>query len=153
MIDPKVLEEFEKQLAELVGQILYSVHALRDSQASIPTQLVYFGRKDSEKLASRLHIECGWQILHSNSVVFTYAPDVTIRDEALLQLQYFKGHTVQNVYFNINDLSMTIHFSNFYALKLLHSEDDNWRYHLLLFGGYGFFYEIYNNTIGEGTID
>jgi hypothetical protein len=153
MIDPKILEEFEKYLDELIGTSFKEAFlALRKER--VARYVISLSKKhNSCNLIYWLEIRaCAWQILHGDLVAFSYWLDAKEREKAHEYLKSLEGDLVTSVHFDLNELSLLIRFDTDYAIKLLHSEENSWNY-MFIETDYGNAYEIHTNKIVHSGVD
>jgi hypothetical protein len=157
MVDPKVLEDFNRDLALLVGERYDDTHIWLKGD-KIVRHIVRLGLKNRDTAKNLFTLEianCAWQVLHENLVVFSYMGDVKEIGAAKLQLENLVGEIVSSIHFNLEDLTLLIRFESTYALKLIHSKEPAWSYtfrlgtqHGML--GDGLVYMIENENLIDG---
>ena len=152
MIDPVTLEKFKTDLAKLVGETLDEVGYIKTKR--LTRHVIFFAVKNRRTSDDWYNLEiadCAWQVLHEDTITFNYMQNTEHLEEAHLQLWHFKGDRVNNVHFNMVDLSLLICFDSGYCLKLIQDKDLDWYY--VFITGSGWLFEIRKDDIGQGVWD
>jgi hypothetical protein len=153
MIDPKILEEFNTNIKELIGASFDEAFLALRKERLARYVISLSKEQKSRKLIFWLEIRaCAWQILHGDLVAFSYWLDAKEREKAHEYLKSLEGDLVTSVHFDANELSLLIRFDTDYAIKLLHSEENSWNY-MFIETDYGNAYEIHTNKIVRSGVD
>jgi hypothetical protein len=150
MIEPSTIEKLNEDLEGLVGE---SVDEVRLELFHWVIRIAMRNQK-TEKASYTINLaHCSWQILHQDSIVYSYQPIIDDSEEAQEELTKLLWQIVRTVNFNTQTLSLQILFENGYSLTLFYNKEKAWEYifsvdiKLGSIMGHGHFYHIKNDTV------
>ena len=150
MINARLLEEFKKQLDELVGAKFNGYRPSKADEKRINGDFI-FSKPLTERTDQPYTLgikNCAWQILRGDSVIFSYLLDANEKEKVQANLANLEAQFVEAVHFDTEDLSLLVRFKNDHGIKLLHNAEEKWKYSYMITSWRGYFV-VSNNSLDE----